>query len=152
MEIEDLAEIEVLMHVESGEIEPLAKHIEKGGGLGPDLRRWLADHLRGKNHPKKQGVKRLWSQIQLEMRVADHVRYIQNEQWLYDAVEKFGVEYCKEQFADNDKYARFVAENRKPITEYRAVKLYLEAHPKMNLDTLRTYLRKAKAERRRRGW
>jgi hypothetical protein len=151
MEILDLAEVNVMAHAESGELEPLIKHIESGGALGPDLRKWLAEHLRGK-HPKKNGNKRVWSQVEHEMKVLRHIRHIQREQWLYDTVNNYGLEYCREQLADMDKYLAFREENCKPISENRAKRIYLEAHPDMNENTLKTWLQKAKALERKRGW
>jgi hypothetical protein len=151
MEIACLEEVTLLLHAEGGEIEPLAKHIEEGGALGPDTRKWLADHLRGR-HPKKPGIKRLWSQVEREMKVASHIRHIQDQWWIYDAINKYGLEYCKEQLADEDKYLKLRNEYREPIKENRALSIYLDAHPDMNRETIRAYLRNVKKLRRERGW
>ena len=130
MEILDIEEVEILLHAESGEIEPLAKYLESGGALGPDLRKWLADHLRGK-HPKKRGKKRLWSQVEREMRAAELVREIQHHRGKFI----INLRNCFQAGMDIDE---LFSATRGAISETAAIKLYLEMDPNMNRETLRT--------------
>lgn len=149
MEMFDLDEFDVLAHASGGEIEPLAKHIERGGALGPDLRRWLADHLRGK-HPKKRGNKRLWSQVEREMRVVGLVRSIQHYQGktILELRKRINAGMSLDEIDD----AELFAATRGSISENAAVELYLEVDATMNRETLRTYLRKEKDRRRKGCW
>lgn len=85
----DLATIGIMLHAESGNLEPLAKHIEAGRPLTPEMRTLAAAVLRGER-PKPRS-KRTWSQIQIEMRHVRCVRYIQERDACsqHRAIEKY---------------------------------------------------------------
>jgi hypothetical protein len=146
MEFVNLEEIRILLHAEGGEIEPLARYIENGGTLGPSVRRWLADHLRGK-HPKKRGNKRLWSQIERELRVTARIRGIQHNDG------KCALEFRRlvAQGVDlREIDPEYLWNLRGPISENKAIDLFLETNPDMSRETVRTYLRKEKERQRER--
>lgn len=75
MQTADIEEVGALLHAESGDLEPLAKYIERGGAIGPETRRFLVAHLRGEI-PKRRGLKRTWAQVEREISNA----------WFVDAV------------------------------------------------------------------
>jgi hypothetical protein len=142
-----------LLYAEGGEIELLAKLIENGGDLGPETRKWLAAHLRGKL-PKKRGNKRLWSQVEREMGIVRLIRHFQYNRGKFDlALRKLSKKEIRRLANNEEEGRRFCRDNRGEITENAAVELYLEmVEGAVPRETVRTYLRKDKERRRVRGW
>lgn len=65
-----------LAHAQTGNLEPLARHIESGGPISAGMRAFLAAHLRDQL-PKKRGNKRTFSQIEMEARILIELHMIQ---------------------------------------------------------------------------
>ena len=71
-----IADIDMAGHGESGNSEPLARHIEAGGNLGPQSRRTLVRILRGELRFSR-GARRTYAQALADMRVTEEVRGFQ---------------------------------------------------------------------------
>ena len=112
----DFSTFDIRLHAESGNMEPLARHIEAGGHLCPGLRKILAAQLRGEMKYRR----RSWAQQRLEDRIVLAVYGIR-------LMERERIGKC---------------------SEYRAAQIYLDRHPDMNPETLKTYLRNVRRRHR----
>lgn len=70
----DFSTMDILAHAETGNIEPLARHLEDGGDIGVSMRKFLAAHLRGELDIRP-GNKRTLSQIEMECAVCLDIIY-----------------------------------------------------------------------------
>lgn len=80
----------ILWHARDGHLKPLAQHIEDGGNLDADLRKFLVDYLRGRVKFGR-GNRRTFAQIDLEAGVTSTVRFIQSTYGLsrYAAMKRY---------------------------------------------------------------
>lgn len=101
----------ITLRADSGEFEPLAKHLESGAELTLCMREFLAAHLRGEVRFNR-GRRATFAQEQLDRQVSDDVK-------LYGELLN--------------------------VTAGEARDRYLDAHPNMNPETLRSILKRHRA-------
>jgi hypothetical protein len=115
----DFATLGALSHAKTGNVGPLARHIEAGGYICPATRRFLASHLRSevKNPP---GNRRIYAKICEDARTACHIMFLR----------------------------RMLGKKRGQIfvmaSEEKAKLAFLDLNPDMNLDTLTSILRRSR--------
>lgn len=120
----DFATLAVLAHAKSGDIRPLAKHIEDGGYICPETRLFLARYLRGKLR-YRPGNRRTYSQVEREATLASTILYLRRQM------------------------GRETGEGFKLASEYAAIEAYLKLDETANRATLRSLLRRGKLSRMR---
>lgn len=112
----DLALLDLTAHAMSGNLEPLAQHIESGGNLDRPTREFLAAYLRGEIKFKR-GNRRTYFQEAKEQRAVSYVRSLR----FHYAV---------------------LHGSRGSLA--RAVRTFLDKHPEMSEETLKTYMKRHK--------
>lgn len=116
----DIVLVSILAHAESGDLRPLADHIEGGGNLDDATREFVAAYLRGEiKHVR--GNKRTWAQVQKESRVIRELHMIAFQMLLNE---------------------------QENLSERQVIETYLNRHAEdtkpLNDNTLRGYVKKFK--------
>jgi hypothetical protein len=112
----DLTNIDLVLHAQSGDLRPLADHIENGGAIDGNIRQFLAQYLRGEVQ-WKPGNKRTWGQVKMESRV---IRELQTIAFM------------------------MLLEGNEKVSEYAVKQAFLARNEDMNENTLSGYIKKFK--------
>jgi|GEM_PF-4690591 len=111
----DVANMTLLFDAQIGHLTPLANHIENGGNIDSEMRKFLSAYLRGEVKWKR-GTKRTVAQRNREAKC----------QMLVNGIRKMESIYLE-----------------RTVSEYEAMKKYIEWYePQMDPETLKTYMKK----------
>jgi len=121
----DLAVMRAYLRAVDGDFSSLADMIEKGTPLDPQTRKFLAAYLRG-NLPRSRGNSRTLAARLRDMEVLRQVEYFAQQ-------EIMG--------------AKVAAENGLKYRPMGGARAYLERHPDLAPDTLKSILARARRER-----
>lgn len=120
----DFSTLDLLSHAMSGNVAPLAKHIEAGGHICPATRQFLASYLRGEvKHPR--GNRRTYAKIVQDAQIAGQIMFLRRV------------------------LGRSRGERLLLASEEKAKNAFIDLNPEMNSDTLKTILRRAKGRAKR---